>query len=176
MNTAEIYARATGARGVTYRVERRRADGQLETLSEQTYGDTSLGLPSGVLPDRQVASRDARCGMTEPRAGLRILVPNAGSADINQPGPYGYTETTILGVESALERTGALRWRVETVAHGLGCWRTGKFLVLESLAVPAGGPGDEGLVAQGRCSDEYPHAAHPMRGANTVAFMRCTGN
>lgn len=175
--SAEIMARATGSRGATYQVERRMPDGSLQVEASGSYGDTTVStpLPAGVLPDRQVATKDAKIGTTEPRVGLRILVPNAGGAH-QSPGSYGYTETTILAVESKMERSGGLLWRVETVAFGMGCWRSGKFTVRESMAVPAGGTGDEGLVGQGRCSLEIPHAAHPMRGANTVAFLRCSGN
>jgi hypothetical protein len=36
-SAAEIYARATGAASVTYIVERRNADGTLETISSETF-------------------------------------------------------------------------------------------------------------------------------------------
>ena len=172
-NRAEDLAKCTGARGVTYVVEQRNADGSISTMSRETYGDTSTSPRPFVAPDRQVSMDDSRYRMMAPTAGMRVLVPNAGGQH-QSPGSYGYTETTILGVHVQLTRSGGTEWRLETVAYGMGCWRVGKPEVRESL-VPAGGTGDEGHVPWSRCSDVGTHQPHPMRGANTVAFAVCHG-
>jgi hypothetical protein len=144
------------------------------SITDQAATPHAPNLPAGVMPDRQVATEDARIGLTEPRVGLRILIGNAGGKH-QSPGSYGYTETTILAVETKLGRTGLLVWRLNTVAFGMGCWRVGDFSVRESLQVPVDSSPGAALAHQGRCGIPAPHAGHaqPREG---YGVMRCIGS